>query len=431
MKVKTKSKYGQLTVEIKCPPGATENKQETDTMSRKLFRGFMKPSLIKRNVIVLTGPCGISLFDRLKRPISKYDFLVLIEQLISSVQKLQRNGMLWNKVIWNIRYAYVNEVTKELQLIYLPMNGLGNNASTVLNFLESILYFAKPMGGEDRTYVARLREEILQQKGFDPVAIENFIKREDRSIVSSIKRQVGDGSGFMTDKRQDYYKHYESIEDDERTGLLEEDDATGLLQEDDSTGLLQEDDATGLLQEDDATGLLQENTYGSIPNYEVEDNEESTGLLYESKGRFDEESTGLLKETRVVRNEEEPATCLFEDEDYYAADDDSGETSLLVESTVHYPTLFRVSNEETIYINKPVFRIGKERSYVDYFVSNNNAVSRSHADLIVRGDRCFVVDLNSKNRTYINGRMLPIHFETELFEGDRLRLGNEEFIFHA
>ena len=87
--------------------------------------------------------------------------------------------------------------------------------------------------------------------------------------------------------------------------------------------------------------------------------------------------------------------------------------------------------DEVISINKPVFRIGKENSYVDYFVMNNNAVSRSHADIITRGRNYFVVDLNSKNHTYINNQMLLVKCETQIFDGDILKLANEEFIFRA
>jgi pSer/pThr/pTyr-binding forkhead associated (FHA) protein len=89
----------------------------------------------------------------------------------------------------------------------------------------------------------------------------------------------------------------------------------------------------------------------------------------------------------------------------------------------------RVLTNEVISINKPVFRVGKERSYVDYFVNNNNAVSRSHADIITRGKNCFVMDLNSKNGTYINNQPIPAQMERQLKNGDTLRLGNEEFIF--
>ena len=98
---------------------------------------------------------------------------------------------------------------------------------------------------------------------------------------------------------------------------------------------------------------------------------------------------------------------------------------------VVYPELFRVLTGESITVNKPVFRIGKERSYVDYFVTNNNAVSRSHADIITRESGYFVIDLNSKNRTYINNQALAVQVETAINDGDMLRLGNEEFVFRV
>lgn len=108
------------------------------------------------------------------------------------------------------------------------------------------------------------------------------------------------------------------------------------------------------------------------------------------------------------------------------------ETTLLKENMqMHFPTLHRVLTDEKININKPVFRIGKEQSYTDYFVNNNSAVSRSHADIITRGDRYFVIDLNSKNRTFINDQALQVQHETEIFDKDRLRLANEEFIFYV
>ena len=83
-----------------------------------------------------------------------------------------------------------------------------------------------------------------------------------------------------------------------------------------------------------------------------------------------------------------------------------------------------------IVIDKPVYRLGKEKSYVDYFVNNNIAVSRSHADIIARDDRYFVKDLNSRNHTYVNGQKIPVRMEFEIHEGDRLCLANEEFVFH-
>ncbi len=81
-------------------------------------------------------------------------------------------------------------------------------------------------------------------------------------------------------------------------------------------------------------------------------------------------------------------------------------------------------------INKPVFRIGKERSYVDYFVANNNAISRIHADIITKNNSFFVKDENSTNGTYVNGNRLTPNEEVQVFDGDIITFANEEFEFH-
>lgn len=93
------------------------------------------------------------------------------------------------------------------------------------------------------------------------------------------------------------------------------------------------------------------------------------------------------------------------------------------------PHLLRNKNNEIINLTKPVFRIGKEKSYVDYFVSDNTAVSRSHANIITRGNKYYIVDTNSTNHTFVNEKMIPSNAETEIHHGDKIRLGNEDFEF--
>ena len=110
------------------------------------------------------------------------------------------------------------------------------------------------------------------------------------------------------------------------------------------------------------------------------------------------------------------------------------ETSLLQEwGTERHsePYLIRNQTQEKFYINKSVVRIGREKQQVDYCVQENKAVGRSHADIITRGQRYYVMDLNSKNRTFINGQAIPSQQEMEIMDGDCVRLANEEFIFHT
>ena len=111
---------------------------------------------------------------------------------------------------------------------------------------------------------------------------------------------------------------------------------------------------------------------------------------------------------------------------------DPGGTTVLGSEELYtpsYPYLIRDKTNEKISVNKPSFRIGSERKYVDYWVNDNSTVSRSHADIITREKRYFIIDLNSTNKTYVDGRAIAVEKEVELFSGTKVRLSNEDFTF--
>ena len=93
------------------------------------------------------------------------------------------------------------------------------------------------------------------------------------------------------------------------------------------------------------------------------------------------------------------------------------------------PYLLRCSSQEKIMLEKPVFRIGKERSYVDYCIVGNATVSRSHADIIQKDGQYYIVDNNSTNHTYVDGEMIPSNSQVPLVHGTKIRISNEEFEF--
>lgn len=365
---KAKKKDCQLIIKVKLSFGEKLNRNEWNNFSKKYIRGLFRIKKVNRNTIEYFGPLGIGLYDWLKRPVSKYDFFFVIEQIIDLISKLQKAQLILTGVVLDLKKIYINEKTKELQFIYLPLQRL-SPISHWFEMLEHILYLVTPIQGQEN-YLSKFTYFFQGMTVFEPDKIEDYIIREEPDVVNIIKKYNVGKSGFMTDKQRDYYDYYHNKEIEE--------EATGLLRDEGATGLMEAGEATGLLEEE-ATGLLLEE-------------EEATGLLLE-----EEEATGLLLEEEYVG---------------------------------HCATLYRVITEETIAINKPVFRLGKEKSYSDYFVNNNNAVSRSHANIIIRGQKYFIMDLNSTNRTYINGVPLVSREENEIFDGDNIRLGNEEFIFH-
>lgn len=93
------------------------------------------------------------------------------------------------------------------------------------------------------------------------------------------------------------------------------------------------------------------------------------------------------------------------------------------------PYIVRCKTNEEIRIAKDVFRIGKERSFVDYFIMDNPTVSRSHADIVRHNNEYFIKDNNSLNHTFIEGNQLEPNKEYPLKTGMHFVLSNEEFEF--
>ncbi|MDR1563433.1 MAG: FHA domain-containing protein [Oscillospiraceae bacterium] len=112
----------------------------------------------------------------------------------------------------------------------------------------------------------------------------------------------------------------------------------------------------------------------------------------------------------------------------------SADTTVLNASPVaqqNLPHMIRLKNNERISLNKTVFFIGRERAQVDYCVADNTDVGRIHAKLLVKDGRCFLVDINSKNHSYIDNQMIPSNVETEVKNGQKIRLASEEFEFRT
>ena len=113
----------------------------------------------------------------------------------------------------------------------------------------------------------------------------------------------------------------------------------------------------------------------------------------------------------------------------------AGETTVLGQANANVsnqpanPVLVRVKNSEVIRINKFPFRVGKERSFVDYFIGDNTAVSRSHAEIVKQNGSYFVKDMNSTNHTFVNGNMIQSGIDVQINVGDHLKFANEEFEF--
>lgn len=72
-----------------------------------------------------------------------------------------------------------------------------------------------------------------------------------------------------------------------------------------------------------------------------------------------------------------------------------------------------------------IVTVGRNVDKVDIAIDYSKTISGRHCEFCVKNNRFFINDLESVNHTYVNGVM--INGETELFSGNKVRIGEVEF----
>lgn len=331
-----RTKEHRLSVQIKASFGETFDEHALTTFSRTNLQFFLKPKLIQKKYIVFSGPIGKSLFDRFKQPITKQDFLYIVEQFVIALRELQENALQQEYLIMDLRYVFINEYTREVRFLYIPGYTV-KHQTDILSFFYDIIYSARPAPETDMDYLSRFAFSLYGQKYLNLDQIEDLVIAEDRRVSQILRKTEGNIAPVVTNQNK-YNDGYQERKHNNPSRLIDE-------------GEVWTHDWTVLLDKPRDRALTQ------------------------------------------------------------------------------VASLYCIRTQVLIYLSKPVFRMGKASSHVDYVVCGNNSVSRIHADIVTREGKNYVIDLNSMNGTYINDHQLTAHFETEIRHGDHLRLADEEFIF--
>lgn len=93
------------------------------------------------------------------------------------------------------------------------------------------------------------------------------------------------------------------------------------------------------------------------------------------------------------------------------------------------PRLIRNSTGEEVKVHGNIFKIGKDKDYVDYCIADNPAISKSHADISRRDGVFYIVDNHSLNGTKVNGELIIPGKMVQLVNGSTISMANEQFSF--
>ena len=134
---------------------------------------------------------------------------------------------------------------------------------------------------------------------------------------------------------------------------------------------------------------------------------------------IEEVSENFYKKDNKESRDESEETALLDN-------DESEETELLLSAKGF---LKRVDTFEVIEIDQREFFIGKDSHRVNYCIASDQTVSRVHAKIENTGNGFVLVDLKSKNGTFLNGDRLKEDIEYSLKNGDMIRFATKEMKF--
>ncbi|MDO4524979.1 MAG: FHA domain-containing protein [Bacteroidales bacterium] len=376
-KIKLANKMGLSQLIIKSLKGQQVSENEVYAINANKVPGLLHLDVVQKGssfklIYNITG--FISLKEFLKMPLNKQLFAQILQNILANLKAVESAYFNQQYLLMDINQVYVNPNTQHIYFTYVPIL-MFESGTSLREFLLGIIQHGTFAPGEDNSYV-----------------------RDYITILNS-------GINFSVFELEEYINK-----------LLGQ-----------NTSRIQEVECPNC-----KTKLKKGTNYCHACGAKVSGNTGNTG-----KGVYDPlaDTSGdavvddVVEEEVIVRKDN---TQGLSDGTTVLGADPGGTTVLgseELEAPV-FPYLIREKTEEKISVNKPSFRIGAERKYVDYWVNDNSTVSRSHADILTREKRYFIIDLNSTNKTYVDGRAIPVEKEIELFDGTRIRLSNEEFVFH-
>ena len=375
-KCKVVSKLGVTQFVIKSQKGQQISEQKVYSINNNNVSGLLHIDVIVKgsSFKLLYNVTGfISFREYLKKMLNKEIFARILKNILENLQATQREYIGQQMLLLDFDHVLVNPATERIYFMCVPIQGIESDTS-LREFLLNIIQVCSFTPGEDTDYIKEYITILNSGINFSVFELEEYVNRLTGNGTPPEKQTKECPSCHQTVRRGIGYCPY-----------------------------------------------CGNNLSGSTGNFEKKRYDPSKEEADTDDRRSDSDSLNLNQ------------NGFSEKTTFLGASAPNGTTVLGADSldSPVFPYLIRSKNNEKISINKPVFRIGKEREYSDYFVSDNNAVSRSHADIITKNGRFYIKDKNSTNRTYVDEKAIPIEKEIEIFHGTKLRLANENFVFYT
>ena len=387
------------------------NERELNAIAHGIFENLIPVHAeVNKKGVALTGSIVdmMPLQSYFSGVVSKKMFLGVIMQLVAVVKDCEKNLMNVNNLMLDWHSIFLDPRTKKIKCIFWPIVNNQHPYGLAEFFYDlpfRVVFTKHEDHGYMNTYLNYFKNHsIFSINGFEKTLFEIIGKPvENKSYLPSDSSKIGDSKRFSAKQEEGKSKNAPIAYDPFSAPVVKEEVSMFCT----SCGKQNIESAKFCVHCGTPFKLVET----PLPPKSTSASETN---VYESAAR--KSDTQSFSETTVLGAEPY----------------DTGTTVLGVEMGEEptFPYLIREKTQDKISVDKPSFRIGKESRYCDYFIPNNNAISRSHADILTKDRRYYIIDHNSTNKTYVEGRVIPVEKEVEIFSGTKLRLANEDFVFY-
>ncbi|MGB7605735.1 MAG: DUF6382 domain-containing protein [Lutisporaceae bacterium] len=361
-----------------------------------------------------------------RRKLSRHEFLSMVKSIIKGLQIGKKYLLKRGKCILNIEYMYINPSSLEVSLAYMPIDLTTDIKEDLRAFLtDLIVYKAVFEHPEEGSFVYRmlnfLKSEEFSLEQLDKLVFAIAVEYEQlKDIkVSTIKSKelasIENNEALSIKTTQDKAKKQQS-----KASLSKNKLYISMLAQ-----LLFVALALLLLR-----FMIKQNS--NIDIYSII----GVLLLIMSADFLVVRRLGLLEKHEGRGNQQMDSQKRNKEKSTVASDYLKPgvfvdmETSVLGDRGMSYAYLLgcQENSHERIGINKSSFIIGRMKNQVDY-VSQNNAVGKVHAEIIIKEGIHYIRDLNSRNGTYVNGERIASNVQHVIKNNDRIAFANSEYMF--
>lgn len=388
----------------------------------------------------------VSLEEICQGKVNARKLLPILHSMAEAFVDIKENTIPWSYLVLHKAFVYVDPETYATKFICVPLENEDNNPAEVLSFLRAFLANLRYDTKENTSYVACLLSCINDKEHFSSKHLLEEVQRlmEMYQIHTNQESQTNVIADFV------------EIEDQEEELVFKKVAETAAETEEYRT---QEDfeELDSILPKHPAQEDDFEELDSILPKKPSEDEEYDDFLDEEEEEYLDLEDKlerGMLKINRVQLMQSAAASGASDNEaeaesskkpekkkakkESQGSEEKGGNSILkqlnnMIDGTPltpkACPCLIRTNTEERIMIGKQTFKIGSAKMGVDYTISGNKAVSRSHATIYAKGGEYYIKDNKSTNHTYVNGKIVEANIGQLLEHDSVILLGDEEFVF--